>query len=96
MKIHGFKYDCISACEAIGLAKCFEAYGNECPSEVIMEAGFNENSGYVYIALENGISIASCMGRDVEFIVNDFENSEEFFLSTFYEAEEKIQELCNL
>ena len=83
MKIHGFKYDCISACEAIGLAKCFEAYGNECPSEVIMEAGFNENSGYVYIALENGISIASCMGQRVEYIVTDFDTGEELFFDNY-------------
>lgn len=83
MKIHGFKYDCISACEAIGLSKCFEAYGNECPSEVIMEAGFNENSGYVYIALENGISIASCMGQRVEYIVTDFDTGEELFFDNY-------------
>lgn len=94
MKINGFKYDCIAACEAIGLAKCFEAYGNECPSEVIMEIGFNENSGYVYIALEDlNISIASCMGQRVEYIVTDFETGEEFFFDNYRMAIDKIETL---
>ena len=47
----------IAFCEAHGLAKCFQAYADNCPSEDIMVIGFNPNSGYVYIALENGVSI---------------------------------------
>ena len=37
----------------------------------IMCCGFNEHSGNVYIALENGVTIASCFGQSVEYIVSD-------------------------
>ena len=37
----------------------------------IMCCGFNEYSGNVYIALENGVTIASCFGQSVEYIVSD-------------------------
>ena len=53
-----------------------------------MEVGFNSRSGYVYIALENGISICSMLGRDVEYLVTDFETGEEFFFDEYSEAEE--------
>ncbi len=73
-------------CEAIGLSKVFEAYANNCPCEEIMQIGFNENSGYVYIALDNGVSICSMLGRDVEFLVTDFENGEEIFFDNYKQA----------
>ena len=78
-------------CEAIGLSKVHEAYANECVKEEIMQIGFNENSGYVYIALENGVSICSMLGREVEYLVTDFEDGEEHFLDTYKEAEEKLE-----
>ena len=37
----------------------------------IMHCGFNEWSGNVYISLENGVTIASCFGQRVEYIVYD-------------------------
>lgn len=76
----------ISYCEAQGLAVCFQAYANECSGEYIMEVGFNENSGYVYIALENGISICSAFGRCVEYLVTDFEDGEEHFFNYYQQA----------
>ena len=76
----------IAYCEAKGLSKVFMAYANEAKNEEIMEVGFNSNSGYVYIALENGISICSLMGHDVEFLVTDFNNGEEFFYESYNEA----------
>jgi len=65
---------------------CLQAYQSECYGEDIMEVGFNKNSGYVYIALENGIQIASCVGNDVCYIVNDWETGEENFYSTYEKA----------
>jgi len=59
----------------------------------IFETGFNTSSGYVYIALVNGISIASKFGQDVEFLVTDMETGEEFFLDSYIEAEKKEHEL---
>ena len=79
--------DTIAFCEAIGLSKVFKAYANECTGEEIMEVGFNPNSGYVYIALENGIQIASMLGENPEYIVTDFNSGEEKFYETYKEAE---------
>jgi len=78
----------LTYCESIGLSKCFMAYSNII--EDIMEGGigFNPNSGYVYIALENGISICSNMGRDIEYLVTDFNNGEEYFFDTYEEAQQ--------
>lgn len=80
-------------CEAQGLAKVHQAYADDCHREEIMEIGFNANSGYVYIALENGISICSMLGQEVEYIVTDFEDGTEYFLSTYKEAEDQLNEL---
>ena len=76
----------IAYCEAKGFSKVFMAYANECSGEEIMEVGFNPNSGYVYIALEDGISICSNLGRAVEFLVTDFNNGEETFYESYEEA----------
>ena len=76
----------ISYCEAKGLGLIFQAYANQCANEEIMGVGFNANSGYVYIALENGISICSCMGHQVDYLVTNFYNGEETFHDTYQEA----------
>ena len=77
----------IAYCEAKGLSKVFMAYANECSRSEIMEVGFNPNSGYVYIALEDGISICSNLGREVEFLVTDSNDGEETFYETYEEAQ---------
>ncbi len=80
--IHNFNGDTIAYCEAQGLAKVFQAYADHATNESILEGGigFNENSGIVYVALENGVSICSMLGRDVEYLVTDFEDGEGNFL----------------
>ena len=60
-----------------------DAYIEHARGEEIMEEGFNTSSGYVYIALENGIQIASCFGQEVDYIVTDFEDGEEYFFNTY-------------
>jgi hypothetical protein len=81
-------------CEAQGLSKCFEAYADYAASENILEIGFNPNSGYTYIALEDiNISICSMLGRCVQYLVSDFEDGTEYFFDTYNEAENKINEL---
>lgn len=67
-----------------------QAFQYSAKGEEIMECGFNTQSGYVYIALENGISIASCFGQEVEYIVYDYDTGEEYFLETYAEAAIKI------
>jgi len=76
----------IAYCEAKGLSRIFSAYAEECPGEYIMEIGFNPNSGYTYIALENGISICSMLGREVEYLTINFEDGEESFFDDYEEA----------
>lgn len=66
--------------------KVNEAYQENCINEEIMETGFNTTSGYVYIALENGVQIASCFGQSVDYIVYDFENGDDIFFDTYDEA----------
>jgi hypothetical protein len=77
----------LAYCEAKGIGKCFLAYAENCSTEEIMMIGFNPNSGYTYIALENGISICSSMGGDVEYLVTDMNSGEETFYDTYREAE---------
>ena len=84
--INGFDSHSLCYLEALGMSKIFEAYASI--GEEILEdgIGFNPNSGYVYIALENGFSICSMLGRDVEFLVTDFYNGEERFFDNYEEA----------
>lgn len=82
----------IAYCEAQGLSNCFGAYAEHCAGETILDGGigFNPSSGYVYIALENGIQLCSMLGREVEFLAIDFETGEENFFSTYHEAEDYL------
>ena len=96
ISIHGFN-DSIAYCEALGLAKCFQIYACNCSGECIMDGGvgFNSNSGYVYIALENGVTICSMLGRDVQYLVTDFEDGTEYFFDTYEEALEQCDKINN-
>ena len=68
--------------EAKGKSKVWEAYAENYSGEEIMEEGFNPNSGYVYLALENGITIASSFGQEVDFIYYDFDTDEEIIFNS--------------
>lgn len=72
--------------DLVSLSKVIDAYRENAHREEIEDIGFNENSGYVYIYLENGLSICSCFGRDVEYLVTDFETGEETFFDDYDEA----------
>lgn len=63
----------------------WDAYAEYFAGEEIMEEGFNHHSGYVYIALEMGVTIASAFGQEVEFMVYDDEIDEEIFFQTIIE-----------
>lgn len=80
----------ICALEALGFSKCFRAYADNCSRHTIECIGFNHNSGYVYIVLENGIQIASCLGQDVEYIYHDLRSNFEEYCDTYQEAERHI------
>ena len=72
--------------EAKGLARCWEAYANNASGQDIMSIGFNDQTGYVYIILENGITIVSVFGKPVEFIIFDCETEEELIFDDYDEA----------
>lgn len=55
--------------------------------------GFNKMSGYVYIALENGVTICSRFGQEIEYLVTDYETGEEYFYETYEEALNKLETL---
>ena len=80
----------VAYCEAMGLSRIFKAYAQYCSSEEIMEIGFNEYSGYVYIALENGIQIMSGLGHIVEYMLTDSRTGEETFYDSYLEANEYL------
>ena len=81
----------ISYCEAEGLSICFQAYANNCAGEDIFEIGFNPNSGYTYIALEQNVTICSMLGRNAQYLVTDFDNGNEFFFNSYDEAVECLE-----
>ena len=85
LTIKGFDSNSMCYLEAIGMSKVFEAYASI--GEDMMEGGigFNPNSGYIYIALENGVSICSMLGNDVEYLVADM-YGEEYFFDNYEEA----------
>jgi hypothetical protein len=68
--------------EAKGKSIIWNAYAEWFTAEEIIEEGFNINSGYVYLALEMGVTIASAFGQDVEYIVFDHETDEELFFDS--------------
>ena len=81
----------IAYCEAMGIGKCFIAYADNCSGEYIVSVGFNPNSGYTYIALENGINICSSMGHDVEFLVTNMWSGDETFFDDYRSAIEHLE-----
>jgi hypothetical protein len=73
--------------EARSKSIVWAAYAEHFAGEEIMEEGYNVNSGYVYIALENGVTIASGFNRLPEFIVYDFDMDYEFIFESIEELE---------
>jgi hypothetical protein len=71
--------------DAISKSIVWRAYAIYFGGEEIMEEGFNMNSGYMYISLENGVTIASAFGQAVDFIIYDDENEEEIFFDSIEE-----------
>ena len=88
IEMHGFRNGSIASLEAHGLSQVFKAYSYHCAGERISEIGFNPNTGYVYIALEDGIQICSCLGSDIEYLVTNYDNGEETFFYSYDEAQE--------
>jgi hypothetical protein len=86
IELTNFSYDGVAYAEAQGLANVWAAYAENCAGEYIMYVGFNEYTGFVFIALDNGISIVSSFGDEAEYLVSDINNGEEYFFTTYDEA----------
>jgi hypothetical protein len=79
--------------EARSKSIVWAAYAEYFVGEEIMEEGFNPNSGYVYIALEMGVTIASGFNRLAEFIVYDDYIDQEIFFDSYDELQEYLNRL---
>ena len=94
IQIHGLKG--FTYCETMGLSKCFKALadlGDKAePIDYEFAIGFNENSGYVYIALEDGVTICSMLGSDVKYLVEDSNDGGELLFDTYKEALDQIMD----
>ena len=65
-----------------------DTYKDKASGEFIHSSGWNDQSGYAFIALESGVEILSCFGQDPDFIVYDHDTGEEIFFDSFEEAQE--------
>jgi len=74
--------------ESIGKSKVWKAYAEYFANDEIMQEGLNYHSGYVYIALENGISICSLLGREVFYIIYDNETDQEIEFDSIEDLQE--------
>jgi hypothetical protein len=88
-EIIGFTTPSMAHLEAMGLSKCLKAYAENASGEEILWMGFNCNSGYTFIIMEH-VHICSMLGRDVEYLVLDYEGDGDFaneiFFNTYQEA----------
>jgi len=85
--INGLK-NYVCSCEAVGLSKVWAEYAENWAGDDIEAVGFNENSGYVYISLWNGVQLGCCLGGRLEYIVYDEETETELFLNSWHEWRE--------
>jgi hypothetical protein len=76
--------------ESIGKSKIWMAYAENFAGDLIEDEGFNPKSGYVYLALESGISICSQRSADVEYLVYEHENGEELIFDSYQELEKYL------
>ncbi|QDP51194.1 MAG: hypothetical protein Tp172MES766071_37 [Prokaryotic dsDNA virus sp.] len=88
-----YNYNRMGSIDMISLELVFKAYNETHCKEDIQMIGYNDTTGYVYIALENGIQIVSNFGQEVYYLVTDSYNGDEFFCDTYEEAETKLEKL---
>ena len=55
--------------------------------------GWNDQSGYAYISLDNGVCIASAFDGPVEYIATDLEDGTEYFYASYETAVKKQEKL---
>lgn len=75
--------------ELQGFSKCVKSYHKHATMEPIISVGFNDNSGNIYISLENGITIYSSFGDDCQYMIIDDDGDEK----SFDDYDETLREL---
>ena len=83
LSINGLIGNWINSADAYSLSKCFEAYAVFAPCMEIIHIGFDDNTGCMEIHLYNGITISSCLGSDVHYVVMDSDTGQ-IYKSRFY------------
>jgi len=73
----------------------YSAIASHDTSLVAEFTGWNEQSGYAYISLENGVCIASAFDGPVEYIATAVEDGKEYFYAAYEPAVKKQEELYN-
>jgi hypothetical protein len=68
------------------LELCLEAYRENAFKVEIEDMGFNQNSGYIWLMLDNGVTIASCFATDVVYLATDWDSGEEQVFETYWEC----------
>jgi hypothetical protein len=73
---------------------CLQAYNERASirGEEIEHIGYNNQTGHVFIDLENSISIVSCFGRDVNYMTTNLESGEETFHDTYEQALDSVNQ----
>ena len=82
-------YEIVSSAQANALSVLFDVYKHTdaCSELEPMTFGYNNWSGYYYIAFENiGLSIVLTPWGDVQFMTTDYDNGNEEVFSTEEEA----------
>lgn len=77
----------LGASDLHSLILCLEAYNNlpGYDREPINDIGFNQQTGYIWLMLESGITICSRFGRPVIYMLTDEQGEEQEF-ETHFEA----------
>ena len=82
-----YNLDKMSYIELGNLTKVLQSWKENAHGEDIMEIGYNEKTGFVYMAFEsNGVQIACKFNEDVRYLATDRENGEEYWLLSWEDA----------
>ena len=73
------------------LELCFEAYRENAFKIEIEDMGFNKNSGYIWLMLANGVTIASCFATDVVYFATDWDSGEEEAFDEYWECVNQVK-----
>lgn len=95
LPIYGLNGNYIASADAASFAMCFNSYSDNCPMEDISCIGYNSHSGYAYIALKNGVTIASCFNQECDYFIIDPDTEQELGFCTYQDAIDALHPMSN-